>query len=343
MQLYDNNGYVNFRVVRDCGFPFIFLIGGRATGKTYGGFKTSIEDNEKFMYMRRTQTQLEIVNKPQFSPVRPVARDLGLNITMRPVAKGLAAYVPYELDDKGNEKISGEPYGFNCALSTVSNLRGFDASHVDLIMYDEFIPEKSERPIKNEADALFNCYETFNRNRELQGREALKLICMANANDQTAPVLEALGLIKRIEKMRKSGSVFYSDQHRGIALFMLRDSAISAAKADTALYKLTAGSSFADMALQNDFAYEDRAGIVSRDLKQYKPLVSIGGVCVYKHKSADRYYVSAHKSGSPITFTKSDIDIERFCNAFDWLYDKHIAGKVEFEDFAVKTEFNNYL
>lgn len=343
MKIYLDNGYINFRAIRDCGMPFIFLIGGRGTGKTYGGFATSIEDNIPFLYMRRTQKQLDIVNKPQFSPVKPVARNLGLSITMRPVAKGLSAYVPFELDEKGNEQISGDPFGYNCALSTVSNLRGFDASEIQLLMYDEFIPEKTERPIKNESDALFNAYETFNRNRELAGEKPLILVCMANANDQTAPVLEALGLVKRIEKMRSKGIEYYADIKRGIALFLLHDSPVSKAKEQTALYRLTAGSSFSEMSLQNNFAYEDRAGIISRDLKPYKPLVSIGNVTVYKHKAADLYYISAHKSGSPVTYSTTDTDIERFNDAFGWLYDKMLAAKIEYEDFAVKSEFNSYL
>ena len=45
------------------------------------------------------------------------------------------------------------------ALSTVSNLRGFDMSDCTLLIYDEFIPEPHERPLKNEAAALFNAYE----------------------------------------------------------------------------------------------------------------------------------------------------------------------------------------
>ena len=37
------------------------------------------------------------------------------------------------------------------------------------IIFAEFIPEAHERLIKNEAAALFNFYETINRNRELDG------------------------------------------------------------------------------------------------------------------------------------------------------------------------------
>ena len=50
-------------------------------------------------------------------------RDLGLQITMRPVAKGLSAFVPYEVDEEKNKEIiSGPPFGYTCALSTVANI-----------------------------------------------------------------------------------------------------------------------------------------------------------------------------------------------------------------------------
>jgi hypothetical protein len=41
------------------------------------------------------------------------------------------------------------PIGYTCALSTLSNMRGFDASDIQLLICDEFIPEKHERLLKN--------------------------------------------------------------------------------------------------------------------------------------------------------------------------------------------------
>lgn len=343
MRFYDSNGYLDFRRVRDMGYPFTLVIGGRGTGKTYGALKTSIEDGKKFVFMRRRQTQLDIINRPEFSPVKPVCRDMGWKITNRPIAKGLSAFVPYELSEDGKEQISGPPYGYTVALSTVANLRGFDASDVDLILFDEFIPEKSERPMPHEADALFNCYETFNRNRELAGRQPIQLVCMANANDQTAPVLEYLRLIRRIDNMRKNGTELYTDDKRGLCLILLRDSPISEAKQDTALYRLTEGGDFATMALVNDFAYEDRGRIISRPLCEYKPIVTVGEITVYRHKSKRLFYVSEHRTGSPPTFTAGETELARFKRAYCDLWGEYMSDRIEFEGYLCQTLLTKYL
>ena len=342
MRFYDNNGYFDFRAVRDLGCPFTLVIGGRGTGKTYGALKTSIEDGLLFMFMRRKQTQLDIINRPEFSPIKPVCRDTGWKFTMRPVAKGLAAFVPYEIEDE-RETITGSPVGYTCALSTVANLRGFDASEIGLLLYDEFIPEKSERPLTNEADALLNCYETFNRNRELDGRPPLQLVCMANANDQTAPLLEYFRLIKRIDKMRRSGQELFVDRDRGLALVVLRDSPISERKRDTALYRLTAGTEFSDMALSNDFAYEERGAIVSRPLAEYRPLAQIGELVIYRHKSAGRFYASTHRSGTPPQFGTGTTELARFRRTYGWLWLEVLDGNMEYEDFLCQALLTKYL
>ena len=344
MNFYMNNGYVDFRKIRGLPFPFKIIVGGRGGGKTYGALETSIEDGIKFMFMRRRQMQVDIISNPDFSPIKPVARNNGWNITMvkLPHTK-ISAFVPYELDENQKQIITGPPYGYTCALSTFSNLRGFDASEVDITIFDEFIPEKGERPLKDEADTLFNAYESLNRNRELQGMPPMQLVCLSNANDQTAPVLERLRLIPVIDRMRKRGQELYTDAERGLCLLMLRDSPISAKKADTALYRLTAGSDFAEMALANDFSYEDRVGIISRPLTEYKPLFCVGEVFVYRHKSAKLYYATPHKTGTPSDYLTNETGLLKLRQDYGFLWDAYISGRFEFEDLFIKILLTKYM
>ena len=117
MQYYNQAGYLDFRKIRDQGYPFNLVIGGRGTGKTYGALESSIEDGKIWCYMRRTQTQTDIINKPEFSPLRPICRDHGWSYTMRSIAKGLSGAYPFTTDSKGKEIIAGPQIGFTCALS----------------------------------------------------------------------------------------------------------------------------------------------------------------------------------------------------------------------------------
>lgn len=342
INLYTDEGYLDFRAVRDAGYPFTLIIGGRGTGKTYGALRSCVEDDIVFAFMRRRQTQVDIINKPEFSPIRPICRDIGEQITSRPLVKGICGFYRYEIED-GKEIITGPPLGFTCALSTLSNVRGFDASHVQMLLYDEFIPEKGERVLPNEADTLFNAYETINRNRELDGGRPLQMICMANSNDLSTPVLASLGLIRKIDKMLKTGQQVYTDDKRGLLLVLLRDSPISEAKGDTALYRLTRGSDFASMALDNAFSYEDRGAIVSRPLREYKPVVAVGEICIYEHKSKRRFYTATHTEGAPVTFTAGDADLQRFRRSFGWLWREYLADTMEFEEYLAQILFTKYF
>jgi hypothetical protein len=238
-----------------------------------------------------------------------------------------------------NERI----IGYTAALSTFSNIRGFDASDVELLIYDEFIPERHERPIKEEGSAFFNAYETINRNRELNGNKPLQVLCLANANDIGNPLFMELKLIRLAEKMRSSGQEVYIDKERGIGLFMLDNSPISEQKAETALYKLTKGHSFAEMSLANDFYKEESAPIISRPIKEYKPIVTIGELTIYKHKSNGLYYCSTHKTGSCPVYGTGDTDRARFKKQYIRLWLRYMDNKIEFEETLCEILFQKYF
>ncbi len=337
MKLYQENGYVNIRGILELGLPFNFCIGGRATGKTYTSLKTVKEDGVKFFFMRRTQAQADLINKPEFSPFKAVNSDNGWNVTTRPVSKYNAAFY-----DVTEEQPEGSPIGYTGALSTMSNVRGFDAQEVKILIYDEFIPERHERPIKNEGSALLNAYETINRNRELKGEPPLQLLCLANANDLSNPIFLELNLVAKAERMRKKGQEISIDKKRGIGIFMLSESPISDRKRNTALYKLTKGSEFEKMSIDNDFAQRNYNNVVARPLIEYKPVVVVGELCIYTHKSSGKLYVSTHATGSPPTFTAGEHDLARFQRAYFWIWTEYMQNNVEFEEILCEILLTKY-
>lgn len=342
MNLYLENGYVNIPEILKTRLPFIFITGGRATGKTYTTLDTVYREKIMFMFMRRLQSQVDIINKPQFSPFKPHNRNNGWKVTTAPISKYNGAfYNGVEEDDKIVP--AGAPIGYTCALSTVANLRGFDASDVDALIYDEFIPERHERPLKNEGQALLNAYETINRNRELTGRKPLQLIALANANDLANPIFLELGLVSKAEKMRREGKTVSIDESRGVGMFMLDDSPISRQKSGTALYKLTQNGDFSKMSLENDFVRNDSGRIISRKLSAYKPLVAVGEITIYQHRADHRFYVSSHFSGNPPRFGSGGVDRERFAKSFGWLWLENLCGTVEFESQLCEILLTKYL
>lgn len=335
MKIYDKSGYVNVRGVLEAGYPFNFLVGGRGTGKTYTTLKVAKEDGHRFMLMRRTQSQADLISKPEFSVFKPLNADLGWDVRVKSISKYNSMF--YELDGE-----SERPIGYTCALSTLSNMRGFDASDITLLIYDEFIPEKHERLLKNEADALFNAYETMNRNRELKGIAPIQMVCLANANDITNPVFESLKLIRIADKLQRGHSDRWTDDKRGIQLIMLHRSPISKKKGDTVLYNLTDGSDFASMALDNDFNV-NRQHVKPRPLTEYLPICMIGELCIYRHKTELRLYASTHLSGVfNRQYSTSDSDRVYYQRVYRSHWDMYISGKFDFEDVLSEKLFLKY-
>ena len=342
-RVYLDSGYLDVHGMLAKGLPFNFAVGGRATGKTYGSLLETLNEKRTFLFLRRTQAQADIVTRPEFSPFKRVCEDHHLNISCSPITKYNSAFYYYKETEEGKQVPDGGPIGYSAALSTFSNIRGFDASDVDLMIFDEFIPERHERPIKNEFEALMNCYETVNRNRELQGRKPVQLLCLANANDVANPIFVGFNLVKTANAMLAKGREVYQDNARGICLYMLQKSPISDEKRNTVLYKATEGTRFSEMALDNKFAFNDFSNIRSRPLREFVPICAIGKICCYRHKSDGTYYVSLHKSGSPPEFTDSEADVQRFKRTYGWLWDAHMKNKIVFEEYLAEHLLTKYL
>lgn len=337
MDLFREDGYLDIdAIIRSA--TYIFMILARGTGKTFGALKYAVDSGEKFIYMRRTQTQADMIRTDEMSPFVSLYRELGedYNFRLKPVAKNVT----------GIYRVKGEELtliGYIMALSTISNVRGFDTSDCTLLIYDEFIGEKHEKPIRNEGMAFMNALETIGRNREISGRPPLKVLCMANSNDLASPLFIELGLVRYAEKMLRKGLDTLKIPDRDIMLIIAKNSPISAKKAETALYRMAGDSAFTQMALENSFSLEFTEMVKSISLKEYKPLVAVGEIVIYQHKSKLLWYVTDHLSGHPEKYGTSEIDIRRFANNYYWLKISYFNRHIYFESFILQVLFERYF
>lgn len=343
--MYTKEGYIDFNYIMKDAAPFIFIVGGRGSGKTYGAIKYALENGLPFFFMRRTQTQIDLIKNDSFSPFKAVDE----SIVVSSINKNLSGIYRGSQNADGTWSAAGPPIGYMCALSTISNIRGFDASDVDLIIYDEFIGEAHERPIKNEGQAFLNAYETINRNRELNGEEPVKVLALANSNSLANPIFVELQLVTPVEKMlrssdNKNGYTSYKNASRGVSVYMINRSPILEAKQQTALYKLSGDSEFSSMALRNKFTAEEMDHIKSEDLKPYRLICCVGEICVYKRKDNTRYYITGHKSGSTqAEYQSTSTDLKRFRRDQYFLWLAYLKGKILFESYIYKVLFENYF
>ena len=346
MKLYDDNGYLNVAAIIDSPAVYSFVVGGRGVGKTFGALKEAIDREKKFIFMRRTQVQVDLIKDDNMNPFNALTSVLGNNyrFVMKKLNKNITAVYRAVFDPEQQIYIaSGEILGYIMALSTISNIRGFDASDVDLLIYDEFIGEKHERPIKDEGAAFLNALETIARNRELQGRDPLKVLCLSNSNDLANPVFIQLQVVKDVEKMVRDKQQYRYLPERAMALYILQITPIGAAKAQTTLYKLAGDSEFTRMALANDFSSEEMAYIKPQSIREYKPVVQVGELCIYRHKSRYVYYVTSFRSGSPEIYDSSDMDLHRFSRDYHHIWMAYINRHVIFESYMDQVLLEKYF
>lgn len=341
MRIFKDDGYLDIEEIASSA-TYIFMVLARGTGKTFGALKYAVDSGSKFIYMRRTQTQADMIRTDEMSPFVSLDRELGDDYLFRlkPVAKNVTGIYRKKMNGE-NEEL--DLRGYIMALSTISNVRGFDTSDCSLLIYDEFIGEKHEKPIRNEGMAFMNALETIGRNRELKGLPPLKVICMANSNDLASPLFIELGLVRYAERMLRKGIEALKIPDRDIMLIIAKHSPISLKKAQTSLYRMAGDSAFTQMAIDNSFSLEFTEMVKSISLKEYRPLVQVGEICIYQHKSKLLYYVTDHVSGRPEKYGSSEIDLHRFAEHYYFLKISYFNRHIYFESFILQVLFEKYF
>ncbi len=334
MKIYQNDGWLDMRAIESIDATYIFIFGGRGIGKTYGMIEQINKHHRgEVFFLRRTRAEWDIITDDRMNMFASYNIDNGTAFHFVPM-KGLAEI--RENDDY---------IGLSAPLSTFANLRGFDNfSHIKIMYYDEFIPERHKAKIRNESTIFLNVYESINRNREIKkGEPPVKCVCMANSNDIRNPLFMGLNLISMAEKMKRKEKEVMIDGKRGIALIDCCYSPISKRKAETALYKMAGEGDFYNMAIKNEFS-NPLLPSVSRRLIEYKPFLSVGEVHIYRHKSNGSIYVSAHDSKQAPYYPANDTQLDIFRTIYGAaLITSFYAGRVEFESSLLQVLFLTYL
>lgn len=331
MELYLENNFLNMEGILRDPHPFIVVIGARGTGKTYGTLKACVENGIRFMYLRRTARILELIMDPALHIFKRLNADQSWEI--RPeLSKSLGRFY--------NDQRSGELIGYAAALSTFANIRGFDGSDIDVLIYDEFIPEPTERQTFNSYTALLNAAETIGRNRELEGRPPLKMLLLSNSDLIYSDIIAGLKIGDMLYQMQEESREVY-DVSPDLLLIRPASEAFAEEKAKTALYRLTSGQSYAAVALENRFPIEDRDRIKERPLREYIPLAEISGICIYRHKSNGTLYVTDRVSGTPAHYENNEAERRRFLRNHPSVWRLFQKKKVYFSGIDVQTRFKS--
>ena len=243
-------------------FPdaWLYIIySGRGPGKTYSTLWDCVSNHITFGYIKRTIDDISLIAKPEFSPFKPINRDKGTNITSESIGGGLNRFVSIT---EGKEK---ESVGYAIAMSAIHKYKGFDLSDVDELIFDEFIPQKSERVNRKEGELLLDLYLTISRDRVQRGKPELKLVMLANSTNLACPALLTLGLVDRIAEMQINGDDFIYDGDKRISIRHIKNT--PSVNNDMGIMHTMAGSIWADANISGSFAYNDFSAVRKMSIK----------------------------------------------------------------------------
>ena len=177
--MYTLDGWANTDLFFSDPAPIVIAFGGRGIGKTYGVLKHLLQEQIPFLYMRRTQKNIEMLELDAMNPFQPLNRDLGRGISMFKAGKFFYGFYEAQTDEKTGKRHASGPM-IAPAVSLSSFCRGIDGVEYDVLVYDEFIPQKIDKKMRGEGDAFLNAVESIQRNRAIQGRPQLKCILLSN-------------------------------------------------------------------------------------------------------------------------------------------------------------------
>lgn len=339
--IYLENGYLDIMPVMLDGSMFTTIIGGRGTGKTYSVLKYLVDSGERFIYLRRSATQIDTLSSDALNPFNAI------NPRIKPFPESAHIYSFYktiESDKPGKWDPVGLPLGIGTSLSTFAKLRGASLEDIDILLFDEFIKQPEEREIKREATAFFNMIETIQRNRELTGKKPLKVILLGNSNTIFSPILAVLRLIQPLGNMITEKVEYRSV--RGMNLYVLMNSPISAEKSKSELYRLTSGSDFYRMAISTDFGLDglNIHKFSDKYIRNFVLYATIGELAIYQHKSKVLYYCTSVVSGKPRnTYDFNQFGLQKFSRDWKFLLCLMYSNDVQFSEFSDYVNLTNYV
>ena len=334
-KIYCDTGFPNWDYLyNECKF-IMTVTGGRGTGKTYGLLKYILDHDIKFLYLRRLKSQLdECVSDAESNPFSKINIDHGTDIRVERKSEKVRFTAP--IPDSDERRV----IGFGAALSTMSTIRGVDYSQVTVIVFDEYIAIKGERPIQAEAKALKNVIETVNRNRELFGQPPVKVFMLGNANKLMNPYFLDWHFMRTALRMLKGGQMVWRNKSGNRIMIFLLNSPISALKRKTALYE-EQDDEFFGMALDNAFE-TDQTDIKTYKLKDCKHIVSFGQIGIYQTKSDGRHYIS-ETINRTLYYPENEINVKLFRARYAGLKTLYLYGFCSFENYELELLFREYI
>lgn len=299
------DGYYHFRQDLER-YPDAFMYAvwsRRGPGKTYSFLRYCIDEDAFFIYMKRTNDDVELLCtgadnpdlKADMDPFVPLNRDFGWHIKPKLIKQGIGAF--YNTDDEG--KTIGAPLGMIISLSKVKAVKGMDLSRAEFICFDEFIPQATEITRKREGEAFADFIMTAMRDKIKRGQK-MKVVLFANAEDISTPITNAFEMVDDMAELAFRKESHYYNRSRKILYHHITQQEIPLKEElQDGMFLLMRGTAWAQKAFFGDFANNDFSNIKTLSVKNMQCLHRIRyknkDLYVYRRPTDNMHYMTYSK------------------------------------------------
>lgn len=322
----------------------------RGPGKTYSTLWSSYHYPVPMIYMKRTNDDVDFICNEQMdlSPYKSVNRDKHINVKPMLIDKGMGAFYNMIENDEGKEIPSGPPVSLLLSLNKIKAIKGMDLSDYDWLVLDEFIPQPGEIVKYKEGEMLLSLYMTVARDRQKRGREPLKLILFANAEEISTPITNTLEIVDDMVELQASGKSHLYLKDRKILLHHITEEEIPMTEAEkVGIYEAMAGTAWARKTFEGEFSGNDFSCVQKRSLKGARIFCQLlyKGKPIYIYEREKGFYMCSSKAKCNTIF---DLDREPEQKLFmkvtlPVLKEAMITGRMYFEKYSYYDLITNYI
>ena len=257
-----------------------FVLSNRGGGKTFSMLnyitKKYQADGSQFIWIRRTQTELDLIKKNMF---KALEHEGFTEPGQFSVAKDIIT------TGADNELTAGGIY----ALSKAFQFKSIAWPEVKYIVFDEFIDER-RRYLKNEVNLLLSVIESVARMRNV------KVILLANSITKYNPYFDFFNLDHDPDKE------FQKDKKRSILIHNWRSQEYTKAKKETVFAKMLEGTEYGAFMFENENILDNDDFIKKVKVKTKEPIMSFifenqGFCCWYvETKTENMLYITLNEN-----------------------------------------------
>lgn len=295
--------YYSFDKVFSYNAFFMFIVGGRGLGKTYGAkrkaIKAALTKGEQFIYLRRYKEELTDSARTFFDDLiaQGEFEDYDFRVNGR-----IFQFSATEFRDE--KKREWHTMGYAMALSQGQNKKSMAMPNVTLIIFDEFIIEKGAiRYLPFEYNVFQNFYSTVDR-----WKDKTRVLFLANAVSIDNPYLIEYKLVpEQGEQWLFRKPVQLKDGRRVnyVAAHYPDAKEFQASVSQTAFGQFIEGTGYADYAVGNKFADNHQRMLgqkVSSARYKFTLITTKGTFSVWHEFSESVYYIQKKRPVAEETF-----------------------------------------